>query len=396
MTLNYYNPLEKVHTFISPGKIIFGVEALKNIGNELEILNQDKIILITDKVIRNTVPVQEFISILLSNKFKVKVFESEIKEPTVDMVNIFVDFVRSEKKGIVIGIGGGSIMDQAKIGSALATNKGEAEDYVGANKIQNDGLPLILIPTTAGTGAEASKNALFMGRRGKSAVSSPKILPTLAVIDPIVTISLPPRPTAFTGMDTLSHAIEGIMSLNCNPMVMASALEVISLVNTNLPIAYINGSNIQARYEMCIAATLGGLCLNAGVVLGHSIAYTLDHFDIPHGLGCAIALPYIIKFNSPVIFHKMKRIAGALGLNDDRINDPVQITSYIVDTIKHLNALFCISLSLQSMAIDKEKIKELADECFSKYPRPNNPREYSKDDIVTLYEQLWSGDLDIS
>ena len=396
MKLNYYDPLEKIHTFISPGKFIFGVGALKNIGNELEILNQDKIFLITDKEIRNTVPVKEFISILLSHKFKVKIFESEIKEPTADMINIFVDFVRSEKKGIVIGIGGGSIMDQAKIASAMATNEGEAENYVGVNKIQNDSLPLILIPTTAGTGAEASKNAVFVGKKGKLVVSSSKILPILAVIDPIVTISLPPRPTAFTGMDTLSHAIECIMSLNCNPMVMASALEVISLVNTNLPIAYFNGSNIKARYEMCIAATLGGLCLNAGVVLGHSIAFTLDHFNIPHGLGCAIALPYVIKFNSPVIFYKMKRIARALGLNDNRINDPVQITSYIVDTIKNLNFLFNIPLSLKSMAIDKEKIKELADECFSKYPRPNNPREYSKDNIITLYEKVWSGELDIS
>jgi len=394
MTLNYYNPLEKIHTFISPGKIIFGMEALKNIVNELEYLNQDKIILITDKMVKNTVPVQEFISILLSNKFKVKIFESEIKEPTANMVNIFVDFVRSEGKGIVIGLGGGSIMDQAKIGSVLATNEGKAEDYVGANKIQNDGLPLILVPTTAGTGSEASKNAVFLGSKGKLVISSSKVLPTLAVIDPMVTISLPPRPTAFTGMDTLSHAMEGIMSLNCNPMVMADALEVISLVNTNLPLVYFNGSNIQARYEMCIAATLGGLCLNAGVVLGHSVAYTLDRFDIPHGLGCAIALPYILKFNSPVIFHKMKKMARALDLNDDRINDPVQITAYIVDKIKYLNTLLGIPLSLQSMAVDREKIKELAEECFIKYPRTNNPREYSKDSMVRLYEQIWSGDLD--
>jgi len=396
MKLKYYNPLEKVHTFLSPGKIIFGIGALKNVGDELKILNQNKILLITDKVIIDTAPVKEFISILSSNRFEVKVFESEIKEPTVDMVNVFVDLVRSEKKGIIIGIGGGSIMDQAKIASALATNEGKVEDYVGANKIQNEGLSLVLVPTTAGTGAETSKNAVLVGRRGKLVVSSPKILPTLAVIDPVITISLPPRPTAFTGMDTLSHAIEGIMSLNCNPIVMAAALEVISLVNTNLPIAYFNGSNIQARYNMCIAATLGGLCLNAGVVLGHSIGYTLDHFGIPHGLGCAITLPHIIKFNAPVISDKMKRIARALGLNDNRINDSIPTTSYVVETVKHLNVLFGIPLSLQSMAVDKEKIKELADECFSKYPRPNNPLEYSKDDIVTLYEQLWSGELDVS
>jgi len=216
MAVEYYNPLEKVYTFISPTKVVFGVNALKSVGDELKSFNQEKILLLTDKVIRETEPAKEFISTLSSDGFEVKVFESEVKEPTVDMVNASVDFVRSEKEGIVIGMGGGSVMDQAKIAAALAKNEGEAEDYVGVDKIPNRGLPLVLIPTTAGTGAETSKNAVFLGRKGKSVISSPNILTDLAIIDPIVTVSLPPRPTAFTGMDALSHAIEGIMSLNCN------------------------------------------------------------------------------------------------------------------------------------------------------------------------------------
>jgi len=325
MVVEYYNPLEKTYTFISPTKVIFGVGVLKGVGDELKSFNQKKILLITDKVIRETEPAKEFISILCSNGFEVKVFESEVKEPTAEMMDSSVGFVRSEKEGIVIGMGGGSVMDQAKIASALAKNEGEAEDYVGVDKIPNRGLPLVLVPTTAGTGAETSKNAVFLGRGGRKAVvSSPNILTDLAVIDPIITVSLPPRPTAFTGMDALSHAIEGIMSLNCNPMAMAVALEAISLINTNLPIAYLNGSDIQARFNMCIAATLGGLSLNAGAVLGHSVAYTLDHFGAPHGLGCAIALPHVMKFNALAIPDKMKRIARALGLNDSRIDEPLR------------------------------------------------------------------------
>lgn len=395
MTVNYYNPLEKLNKFILPNKIIFGVGALEKIEDELKQFGQSKILLITEKVIKNTVPVKRFISTLSSNGFEVKVFESEVKEPTVGMLNAFVDFIRPEKEGIVMGIGGGSIMDQAKVASILATNEGEVEDYVGADKVRNDGLPLVLIPTTAGTGSETSKNAVLKWKEKKLVVSSLKILPDLAVIDPIVTVSLPPRPTAFTGMDALSHAIESIISVNCNPLVMAMSLEVISLVNTNLPIAYFSGYDIQARYNMSLAATLAGFSLNAGVVLGHSIAYTLEHFDIPHGLGCAIALPYIIKFNAPVIPYKMKRMARALGLNDDRINDPIQTASYVINTVSRLNSLFNIPLSLKSMGIDKKKAKELAEECFAKFPRPTNPRTYSKDDLVILYEDLWSGDLDI-
>lgn len=395
MAVEYYNPLEKVYTFISPTKVVFGVGALKSIGEGLKSFNQKRVFLLTDKVIRETEPAKEFISSLSSNGFEVKVFGSEVREPTIDMLDASVDFVRSEKEGIVIGMGGGSVMDQAKIAAALAKNEGKAENYMGVDKIPRHGLPLILIPTTAGTGAETSKNAVFVGKKGKVWASSPNILTDLAVIDPVVTISLPPRPTAFTGMDALSHAIENIISLNCNPMVMAVALEAISLINSNLPIAYLNGSDIQARFNMCIAATLGGLSLNAGVVLGHSIAYTLDHFGVPHGLGCAIALPHVMKFNASAIPDKMKRIARALDLNDSRINDPIQTVSYAVNTVKRLNELLGIPISLQSMGIEKEKVVELADECFTKYPRPTNPRKYSKDDIVKLYEQLWSGNLDI-
>ena len=395
MAVQYYSPLEKIHTFISPTKVTFGVGILKNIGGELKNFKQEKILLITDKVIKETEPAKEFISTLTSSGFEVKVFESEVKEPTTSMVNACVNFVRSEKEGIVIGMGGGSVMDQAKVAAALAKNEGRAEDYLGVDKIPNRGLPLVLIPTTAGTGAETSKNAVFIGKKGKAVVSSPNILPDIAVIDPVVTISLPPRPTAFTGMDALSHAIEGIMSLNCNPMVMAVALEAISLINTNLPLAYLNGADIKARFNMCIAATLGGLSLNGGVVLGHSVAYTLGHFGASHGLGCAIALPHVMKFNAPAIPDKMKRIAVALGFNDERADDPIQAATYAVNVVKSLNELFNIPISLKSMGVEKGKITELVDECLTRYPRPNNPRKYSKDDLVKLYEGLWSGDLDI-
>ena len=395
MVSNYYDSPEKIYTFISPVKTIFGINSLRQLISELEKFEQNKIFLITNKIIKDTNPVKNIISGLMSNNFDLKIFESEVHEPTVGMVKDFIKFIRSEKEGIVIGIGGGSIMDQAKVASVLATNNGEIEQYAGADKIQNEGLPLILIPTTAGTGAETSKNAVLMKEGKKLVISSSKILPTLSIIDPVLSLSLPPRPTAYTGMDALCHAIEGIMSLNCSPVVMPIALEVISIVNENLPIAYFDGTNIQARFKMCIAATLGGLSLNAGVVLGHSICYTLERFGIPHGLGCAISLPYIIKFNSPVIPNQLKRIAGAFGLKDDKFGSTVQTTSYVIDAIKHLNNMFEIPLSINSFVPDEKVVNELADECFNNFPRPNNPRKYSKKDIASIYEQMWSGNLDI-
>jgi len=394
VSVEYYSPLEKIHTFISPTKVVFGVGALKSIEGELKRFNQEKVLLITDKLIRDTEPCKEFLSYLSSIGFKTEVFESEVKEPTVDMVNSSVEFIRSQKEGIVVGMGGGSVMDQAKVASALAKNEGKAEDYVGVEKILSPGLPLVLVPTTAGTGAETSKNAVFFGEKGKSVISSSNILADLAVVDPVTTLSLPPSPTASTGMDALSHAIEGVMSLNCNPMVEAVALEAIWLINTYLPVAYFNGQDIKARFNMAVAATLGGLALNAGAVLGHSVAYTLDHFGVSHGLGCAIALPYVMKFNAHAIPDRMIKIAKALGF--EGICDPIQAASLAVKRVRNLNQLFGIPTSLKSMGVEEGKIKQLADECFTNYPRPTNPRQYSRDDLVALYEDLWSGNLEVS
>lgn len=395
MPIKYDNPLDKIYTFGSPARIVFGINALNTIGDVLGSFKQEKILLLTNKVIKETVPAKELISNLSSSGFKVKIFESEIKEPTVGMVNDFISFIRSEKKGIVIGMGGGSIMDQAKVASALAKTKNEVKDCIGVNKVPDRTLPLVLIPTTAGTGAETSKNAILLEGNKKLVIISPNILTDIAILDPVITVSLPPSPTAFTGMDALSHAIEAIMSLNCNPVTMAVALEAVSLINSNLPAAYFNGLDIQARFNMIIAATLGGFSLNTGVVLGHSVAYTLGHFGVPHGLGCAIALPHIMKFNAPVIPQKMDRIAKALGSSGNTADNSIGRASYAVNKVKHLNELLDIPLSLKSMGVQKKELKKLAEECFIKYQRPTNPRKYSEKDVIELYNQLWSGDLDL-
>jgi alcohol dehydrogenase class IV len=394
--MEYYNPLEKIYKFEAPNKLIFGNGSLGKIVDELKVLKYKKILLITDKVIRKNEVIENLIFKLQSNKYEIKIFETAVKEPTVEMVNSCVDFVRSEGEGIIIGIGGGSVIDQSKIASVMVRNNGKIEDYVGADKIDKKGLPLILVPTTAGTGSEVSKNAVFYSKKGMLVITSPKIFSSLSIVDPLITLSLPPFVTAYSGMDALSHSIEGIMSLNCNDIVMPIALESVSLINYNLPISYLNGKDIQSRYKMCLAATLGGLALNGGCVLAHSIAYTLDFLKIPHGLACAIALPFVMKFNAPVIPHKMYRIAKALGLSDcGSVNNNIKISSYAINSVKKLNTLLNIPLSLESMGVTKEKAIELASDCFNKYPRPNNPRRYSKDDLEKLYTDLWSGDLTI-
>jgi alcohol dehydrogenase class IV len=395
MNLDYFKPLEKCHFFSAPKRIMFGTGVAKNVGGELESFQQKKLLVITDNKIAETDSVKSLINSLSACDYKTKIFLSETKEPTAEMITEFIKFCRAEKEGIVIGIGGGSIMDQAKVASFMTLCEGEVDDYLGTNKAIKSRLPLVLIPTTAGTGAETSPNAVIKKQTKKYTISSTTILPDLAVVDPLLTLSLPKKPTAFTGIDALSHAVEAIISLNSNPLTIATSLEAISLIDKNLPLAFFSGYNIEARYNMSLAATLGGLSLNSGATLAHSISYTLEKFGVPHGLGCAIGLPQVIRFNVPVMKEKIKRIAVALGFDELNYSSYAEIASYVVNRVNDLNAMLDIPLTLKSMSITIEKSKELAQECFQKYPRPNNPRLYSEDDIIKLYADLWEGKLEI-
>lgn len=386
-----FSQLNNSNYFISP-KILYGINVLYNIESELNRLGYKNILLITNEVLKNTSAVESFIKYLFKNLgYSVKIFTTEAKEPTLDMVKAVVEFTRSEKDGIVIGLGGGSVMDQSKIAAVLAKNTGEIEDFVGDEKVKNNGLPLMLVPATAGTGSEVSMSGLFVNSDGKKLqIKSRKMLASLAIVDPVVTLSLPPKPTAYTGMDALSHAIESIMSINCTSLIMPIALEAVSLIKNNLPTVYLDGSNIHARLNMSIGSTLAGLSLNSGVVLGHSIGYTLDRFGLPHGMGVAVALAYITKFNLNIIPDKIRCISKAMGYEGD-FDDFLKVSSFLVDSIKSLIKLLDIPLSLQPFGINLDTAYKLADECYSKYPRPNNPRKYTRDEIREIYKQMYKG-----
>ena len=214
------------------------------------------------------------------------------------------------------------------------------------------------------------------------------MVPLAAVLDPVLTATLPPKVTAATGLDALSHAIEAFMSKNANPYTDTQAIATITVVARWLKAAFEEGTNLEARRAMIYAAYTGGLSLNAGVVLGHSVAYTIaNRSKTPHGISCAMALPYAMAFNLPMVADRLALAAGqVLGRSDATAED-------LVIWVRDLTNSLGIPQSLQEIGIQEADLEPMAMECFNKYPRPTNPTPITQERLKTFYLKIYNGDV---
>ncbi len=326
---------------------------------------------------------------LTANGFEVDTFSDVVGEPELTVVQSLIERVRAAPYTAVVGLGGGSAMDMAKLAAALATNAGEVGDFIGAVRFERVPLPLVLLPTTAGTGAEATRVSMLSVGGQKAIIVSPQLVPAAAVLDPNLTLSLPPSVTASTGIDALSHALEALMSKNSTPFTDAAALSAVSVIARWLPVAYQEPSNLEARRAMLFAAYQAGLSLNAGVVLGHSVAYTIaNRAGLPHGVTCAVALPYCAAYNARAVNGQMERVAELLpqGARAENASD-------VVHWLASLNEALGIPASLQEVGVERRDLPAMVDECLSRYPRPNNPVPVEREGLLELYEHLFAGDI---
>jgi alcohol dehydrogenase len=280
-------------------------------------------------------------------------------------------------------------MDVAKAIAVLATNKGSAVDYLGLNKIPKPGLPKIMIPTTAGTGSEVTFTAVFVRKnlKKKEGMNSPYLYPELALLDPELTLSLPPEPTAQTGLDALCHAIESYTSVNASPMSELFSLEAIVLIAENLRTCVHDGKNLPARENMLRGSLYAGLGLaNAGVTAVHSLSYPLGgKYGIGHGLANTLMLPAVMAFNLPAALDKFTDIAQAMGENTEGL--PVREAAYLaLEAVESLIEDCGIGSSLEEFGIKEKDFPALADVALTiARPLENNPRKVTKEDAIEIY-----------
>ena len=328
-------------TFYSAGEIIFGSGKIADIGNLAARYGTKAMICYRGTSMVDNGILDRINSTLSQSTVDSFSLDFSSQEPTVEDIDNGVEISRKKKPHVIIGIGGGSTIDTAKAISGLTTNPGSVLDYLeGVGKglqIQKPSIPYIAIPTTAGTGAEVTKNAVISSRdrKFKKSIRSPWLIPDIALLDPELTLSLPKQITAETGMDALTQLVESYISAKAQPMPSALAIYGIRLAGQFLERAVTNGSDLQAREGMMLASLLSGLALaNSGLGAAHGIAAALGAIvNVPHGRACAMLLPKVLRVNHTQCQNKYAEISDALHLGDNlSIEDKAKnVIQYIED-----------------------------------------------------------------
>jgi alcohol dehydrogenase class IV len=307
------------------------------------------------------------------------------REPDLTVATAVSEAVRKTKYVAVIGCGGGSALDPAKLAAAFATNAGSPDEYIRGRQIERPALPLALVPTTAGTGAEVSKNAIVTHSGRKFVISSPLLCPTAAVLDPLLTVSCPATVTAASGMDALAHAIESTISLWATPFTASNGLQAVRTIADWLPRAFVDGGDMHTRRAMLHASFLAGLSINASTLLGHSIAYTIaTRTHLPHGVTTAMALPYCIAYNAPATSPQLALLTTEAGIAEGTL------ARWVAELAKGLQ----LPTSLREVDLGEDDLPSMVDECLAFYPRPNNPVPLGRERLLHLYRSFLDGDLE--
>jgi alcohol dehydrogenase len=373
-----------------------GWGALEQLIPEVERFSAKKILVVTDPALEKIGLVQRVTNPLVERGYDVEIYTDVVPEPPLETGEKLVSFTREGKFDLVIGVGGGSAMDLAKLAAVLAVHEGKVADYLnltGTRKVEEKGLPKILIPTTSGTGSEVTNISVLSLDTTKDVVTHDYLLADVAIVDPQLTVSVPPRVTAATGIDALTHAVEAYVSVNASPTSDGLALQAIRLIARSLRKAVENGTDKQARIDMSNGSYLAGLAFfNAGVAGVHALAYPLGgQFHIPHGESNAVLLPYVMGYIRKSCTKRMADILNALGGNSSFLSE--EEASYrCVEELERIVRDVGIPRTLGGFNIPESALESLTkDAVRQKRLLARSPLPLSEDDIRTIYQSAFKG-----
>lgn len=385
--------MTKIFSFTGAKKIVFGNGSIASLAAHVKDQQAQHPLIVIDKNLAQTGLMEKIAEILSSAGVKFTVYDKVAPEPPIELADAGAALAVKRKCDCVIGVGGGSAMDVAKAIAVIAVNKGAAADYLGLNKVPRAGLPKIMIPTTAGTGSEVTFTAVFVRRnlQKKEGMNSPYLYPELALLDPELTLSLPPAPTAQTGLDALCHAIESYTSINSSPTSEMFSLEAIALIAENLRTCVHDGKNLAAREQMLLGSLYAGIGLaNAGVTAVHSLSYPLGgKFGVGHGLANTLLLAPVMAFNLPGALEKFADVAEAMGEVTDGL--PLREAAFLaVEAVEALIEDCGIDASIKDFGVKETDFPALADVAMTvARPLENNPRKMTKDDMIAIYAEAF-------
>jgi alcohol dehydrogenase class IV len=378
--------------FLCSTKIVFGKNASLLAGEVLASRNHKKVMVVTDKGIIRAGLLKGILESLTSNNIEYVIFDEVPPNPPSATVVKGVEIFRSNGCDSFIAVGGGSAMDACKTISMMTVNEGDINEYdIGGKEFTKKGPDVITIPTTSGTGSEVTQWAVITNeaKNWKSSIGSPLMAPVVALVDPVMTLGLPPAITAATGIDALTHAIEAYTTRDAlngaSPFADILNLEAVRLIGANLREAYARGENYEAREKVMLGSTMAGVGFpQVGLGNAHALAHPLGgHYDIPHGVANAILLPYVMKFNLIACPGRFADIAEALGENIDGLS-PMEAAEKAVVAVQRLVKDTNIP-SLRSFNIKDSDWSNLAEDASKDMNSQTNPRKTSYQDLLNLF-----------
>ncbi len=381
--------MNATHLFQTTPRIVMGPGCLSQIQSEIQRLGCNKVMVVTDPGIVQAGIAARLEEILAKAGIAFDRFDQVTPDPSLEVAAQAIEALRASGAQAVIGLGGGSAIDIAKTAALLADSGGKLNDYFGIDLVPKPGRRTVIIPTTAGTGSEVTPIVILSdeAEKLKKGIVSPYLIPSVALLDPVLTLGLPPQVTAATGMDALIHGVESFTSKNAYPMTDMLACRAIELIAANIRTAYANGQDLAARSNMLEGSLLAGMAFaNAGVTAVHAFAYPIGaEFHIPHGVANSIMLASVMEFNMLGNLKKFARMAALLGENTAGMSER-QMALATVQALRTLSADLQIPKHLSQYGVKESDIPMLA-EGVMKVTRllANNPRGMTQQDAERIY-----------
>jgi alcohol dehydrogenase len=379
-----------INKFETVRRITFGPGSIENLGSEVRRVNGSNVLVITDPGLQSAGVLDAVAAVLDKAKLNYSVFSEVEPDPKIEVALAAAGAAKTYGPDVIVGVGGGSSLDISKVTSVLLSNEGPIDKYFGMEQVPRPGVPLILIPTTAGTGSEMTSICVLSDTKNKvkKGIVSEYMFARAALLDPQLTIGLPPRVTAMTGMDALVHAIESYVGLRASVFTDTLNLQAIRLVAANLRQAFAQGQNLKARENMLYASCLAGMAFsNTQNGLDHALALAIGgKFHLPHGLLTAFIIPWVMEYNLIAAPDKYIRIAEAFGERTKHLPE-IQAARLSVKAVKSLLDDLGISYKLSSYGVPREEFPALAKATVGAVRLiSNNPRTVTEADIIGILE----------
>jgi alcohol dehydrogenase class IV len=376
-------------SFNIPAELKLGYGESKNLAEYAAEMQLENIVLVVDDILLELGLIDQLLDNLKQNNIGFTLYNKIKREPTVEDIDSAVEELNiNDNYDGVVGIGGGSVMDTAKILSVSSQFEGSVSNYIGTDLIAEKGLPMIMIPSTAGTGSEATPNAIVKDTKAESkkGIVSKYLIPDLVILDPALTVTLPANITAETGMDAFTHAIECYTSNKSNYLSDIFALRSIELISQNIRRAVSDGEDKEARYNMILGSYFGGVAItNSGTGGVHALSYPLGgKYGIAHGLSNSILLADVMAFNAEAVPEKFVTVSEYMGLDTEGLSTQ-EIVDKVVAEIRSIIA--DVGIGIDDFELTDEIIEYLAENAMEVTRLlDNNPREITYQDAVNIYK----------